>query len=102
LKQKNKLDQEIYQVEKLINENKENFPTDAIEELESAIREARDTQDGENLDEIEAASAKLMSVAQSFAQKAQAAESQPGSAQAANPADGGSDDSPIDVEVEEL
>ena len=99
---KNKLDQEIYQVEKLINENKENFPADAIEELESAIRDARDTQDGENLEEIEAASAKLMSVAQSFAQKAQAAESQAGSAQAAGPTEGASDDGPIDVEVEDV
>ena len=99
---KNKLDQEIYQVEKLINDNKENFPADAIEELESAIRDARDTQDGENLEEIEAASAKLMTVAQSFAQKAQAAENQQGSAQAAGPTDDPSDDAPIDVEVEEL
>ena len=68
---KNKLDQEIYQVEKLINENKENFPPYTIEELEFAIRYARYTQDSENLEEIEASSAKLMSVAQSFAQKAQ-------------------------------
>ena len=89
-------------MQKLINENKENFPADAIEELEAAIRDARDTQDGEDLEEIKAASEKLMSVAQSFAQKAQAAENQQGSAQAAGPTENPSDDGPIDVEVEEL
>jgi len=102
---KNKLDQEIYQVEKLLDDNKDKLPADDIEELESAIREARDTQDGEVLEEIEAASEKLMSVAQGLAQKAQAAQqaqAQAGTAQTHEPNDSGSDDGPIDVEVEEL
>jgi molecular chaperone DnaK len=100
---KNKLDQEIYQVEKLINENKEQLPPADLEELENAIREARDARDGEDLDTIESASTKLMSVAQGLAQKAQAAQAQAGSAQSSGPTGQDSDDDgPIDVEVEEL
>jgi molecular chaperone DnaK len=102
---KNKLDQEIYQVEKLISENKESLPEGDVEELETVIREARDTQDGENLEEIEEASGKLTAAAQDLAQKAQAAQAaqaQQGTAQAAGPSDENNDDGPIDVEVEEL
>ena len=99
---KNKLEQEIYQVEKLMSEHDEHIPQEERSKLEAAIQEAQDAKDSEDLQKITAASTALMETAQQLAQQAYAAQSQ-GTAQAEAPAgDAPEDDGPIDVEYEEI
>ena len=98
---KNKLEQEIYQVEKLMTEHDEHIPQEERSKLESAIQDAQDAKDSEDIERITAASAALMETAQQLAQQAYAAQSQ-GTAQPEEPGDAPPDDGPIDVEYEEI
>ncbi|MBM76153.1 MAG: molecular chaperone DnaK [Proteobacteria bacterium] len=99
---KNKLEQDIYQVEKLMSEHDEHIPQEERSKLELAIQDAQDAKDSEDVERIKAASSALMETAQQLAQQAYAAQSQ-GTAQAEAPAGGGADDDgPIDVEYEEI
>ena len=99
---KNKLEQEIYQVEKLMSEHDEHIPQEERSKLEAAIQEAQDAKDSEDLERITAASTALMETAQQLAQQAYAAQSE-GTAQAEAPAgEPPEDDGPIDVEYEEI
>ena len=99
---RNKLDTEIYHVEKLLGENKEKLPAEQAEALEAVLSEAQSAKDSDDLDKINEASAQLMQAAQQMAQAAQAAGAQ-GSATAEEPASPpeGADDDVIDVEFED-
>jgi len=98
---RNKLDNEIYQFEKMLNENKDNLPPEVAGELEQAITSATEAKDSDDLDAMEAASAALMETAQRFQQMASAAGAAGPQAQAA-PADAGAggEDDIIDVTPE--
>jgi len=99
---RNKLDSEIYQIEKLINENKEKLPEEEVTNLESAISAAQDARDSDDLERMKTASTELMEKAQSVAQVAYSAEDA-GSATAAEPEaeSSAADDDVIDVEFED-
>jgi len=96
---RNKLDNEIYQFEKMLNENKENLPAEVTEELENAIASATEAKDSEDLDRMEAASAALMETAQKFQQMASSAGAG-AQAQAAPDSGPSGDDEIIDVTPE--
>ncbi|MEC7987354.1 MAG: molecular chaperone DnaK [Myxococcota bacterium] len=99
----NKLDSEIYQFEKMLEENRDKIPEAISSEFEAALNDARDAKDSGDLQKMKDASATLQSTAQKIAQAAQAAQS----AQAQGEATADTTDSPksgddiIDIEVEE-
>ena len=98
---RNKLDNEIYQFEKMLNENKDNLPPEVAGELEQAITSATEAKDSDDLDAMEAASAALMETAQRFQQMASAAGAAGPQAQAApSDAAAGGEDDIIDVTPE--
>jgi len=98
----NKLDSEIYQIEKMLNENKDKMPTHIVTQLESILTEATEAKDSGDLDQMKAASEKLQQMAQQVQQAAQASQAgpMPGSASAAGPQPTGSDDDIIDITPE--
>jgi molecular chaperone DnaK len=101
---KNKLEQEIYQVEKLMTEHEEHIPESERSKLEAVIQDAQDARDSDDLERINMASTALMETAQGLAQQAYGAQAQ-GSAQADAPQGQGApqdDDGPIDVDFEEI
>jgi molecular chaperone DnaK len=98
----NKLDSEIYQIEKMLGENKDKMPEHIVTQLETILVEATEAKDSGDLEKIKAASEKLMQMAQQVQQAAQASQAGPeaGSASAAGPQPTGSDDDIIDVTPE--
>jgi len=98
----NKLDSEIYQIEKMLGENKDKMPEHIVTQLETILAEATEAKDSGDLEKIKAASEKLMQMAQQVQQAAQASQAGPeaGSASAAGPQPTGSDDDIIDVTPE--
>ena len=98
----NKLDSEIYQIEKMLGENKDKMPGHIVTQLEGILAEATEAKDSGDLEKIKAASEKLMQMAQQVQQAAQASQAGPeaGSASAAGPQPTGSDDDIIDVTPE--
>jgi molecular chaperone DnaK len=100
----NKIDNEIYQVSKLLDEHKEKVPAEEVESLEKSISEANDAKDSEDLERIKAASEGLMAAAQKLSQVASAAQQNQGSAAPADEApqeEAGGDDDIIDVDFED-
>lgn len=95
----NKLDSEIYQIEKMLNENKDKMPAHIVTQLEGILTEATEAKDSGDLEQISAASEKLMQMAQQVQQAAQASQAAPdqGTASAAGPQPSGSDDDIIDI-----
>lgn len=79
---RNNLDNLVYQNEKLIKDNKDKIKAEDVTELETAIKEAKDVlaNNSDNLDQMNTAQEKLVSVAQKVgaslyeAQKAQSAD----------------------------
>ena len=98
----NKLDSEIYQIEKMLNDNKDKMPAHIVTQLEGILQEATEAKDSGDIEKIAAASEKLMQMAQQVQQAAQASQAGPeqGSASAAGPEPTGSDDDIIDVTPE--
>jgi molecular chaperone DnaK len=98
----NKLDSEIYQIEKMLGENKDKMPEHIVTQLETILAEATEAKDSGDIEKIKAASEKLMQMAQQVQQAAQASQAGPeaGSASAAGPQPTGSDDDIIDVTPE--
>jgi molecular chaperone DnaK len=98
----NKLDSEIYQIEKMLNENKDKMPAHIVTQLEGILTEATEAKDSGDLGQISAASEKLMQMAQQVQQAAQASQAAPdqGTASAAGPQPSGSDDDIIDITPE--
>ena len=95
----NKLDSEIYQIGKMLDENRDKIPEGIASELDDAINKATEAKDSGDLDRINAASEDLMKLAQNMQQMAQQAQ-QAGSAQAADPQPTEGDDDIIDVTPE--
>ena len=95
----NKLDSEIYQIGKMLDENRDKLPENIAAELDTAIQEATEAKDTGDLDTMKAASEKLVQVAQNMQQMASQAQ-QAGSAQAADPQPASNDDDIIDVTPE--
>ena len=95
----NKLDSEIYQIGKMLDENRDKIPENIAAELDAAIQEATEAKDTGDLDTMKAASEKLVQVAQNMQQMAAQAQ-QAGSAQAADPQPASNDDDIIDVTPE--
>ena len=101
----NKLDNEIYQIEKMVEDNKAQLPAEVVEQFESILIEATEAKDSQDLAQISAASEKLNQMMQNVQQAAQAAGAgaAPGGAAAgtAEPVNNaGSNDDIIDITPE--
>jgi molecular chaperone DnaK len=96
---RNNLDNQIHGVQKLIKENGDKLPADAVETLENAISSAQDALDSDNLDQMKAATDELMSTAQQVAQMAQESSGSAQDPQASNEPD--PDGDVIDVDFED-
>jgi len=94
----NKLDSEIYQIGKMLDENKDKMPGHIVTQFEGILQEATEAKDSGDIDQMKAASEKLNQMTQQMQQAA--AQAQAGSAQAADPQPAGSDDDIIDVTPE--
>ena len=98
----NKLDSEIYQLEKMLNDNKDKIPESISGEFEAAIVDAKDAKDSGDLQKMKDASTKLQSIAQQMSQAAQTAQSAQEQGEATSEAaDSATADDVIDVEFEE-
>ena len=95
----NKLDSEIYQIGKMLDENRDKLPENIAAELDTAIQEAIEAKDSGDLENMTAASEKLVQIAQNMQQMASQAQ-QAGSAEAVDPQPTSSDDDIIDVTPE--
>jgi molecular chaperone DnaK len=93
----NKLDSEIYQIEKMVNENKDKLPEHIVTQFEGILQEATEAKDSQDLSRMKDASEKLMQMTQNLQQAAQAAGPTPGAAEAVQ-SDG--DDDIIDITPE--
>ena len=96
----NKLDSDIYQIEKMLGENKDKMPEHIVTQLEGILLEATEAKDSGNLAQINEASQKLSQMAQQVQQAAQADQATAGSAEAAGAQPSASDDDIIDVTPE--
>jgi molecular chaperone DnaK len=98
----NKLDNEIYQIEKMFSDNKEQLPEEVSVQFEAILVEATEAKDSQDLERMKAASEQLMQMMQNVQQAAQAAGATgaeaPGSAEPVNNA--GGDDDIIDITPE--
>jgi len=95
----NKLDSEIYQIGKMLDENRDKLPESIANELDAALQEATEAKDSGDLERMNAASENLVKIAQNMQQMAAQAQ-QAGSAQEADPQPTTSDDDIIDVTPE--
>ena len=94
----NQAEMAIFQAEKLINENREKLPEDAVQQTEEKIESVRQAKDGGNVGEIKAATEALMAQLQTLgAQMYQEAEGAP----AGQPAPETEDEDVIDAEFTE-
>ncbi len=94
----NQAEMAIFQAEKLINENREKLPEDAVQQTEAKIESVRQAKDGGNVGEIKAATEALMAQLQTLgAQMYQEAEGAP----AGQPAPETEDEDVIDAEFTE-
>lgn len=94
----NQAEMAIFQAEKLINENREKLPEDAVKQTEEKIESVRQAKDGGNVGEIKAATEALMAQLQTLgAQMYQEAEGAP----AGQPAPETEDEDVIDAEFTE-
>ena len=95
---KNQAEMAIFQAEKLINENREKLPADAVTQTEEKIEAVKQVKDSENVAEIKAATEALMAQLQTLgAQMYQEAEGAP----AGQPAPETDDEDVIDAEFTE-
>jgi molecular chaperone DnaK len=97
----NKLDSEIYQIGKMLDENREKIPENIATDLDAALQDATEAKDSGDLERMKASSESLMQIAQNMQQMAAQAQQQDaaGSAQAVDPQPT-SDDDIIDVTPE--
>ena len=97
----NKLDSEIYQIGKMLDENRDKIPENIATELDNAIQDATEAKDSGDLERMNAASESLMQIAQNMQQMAAQAQQQGGggTAQAVDPQPS-TDDDIIDVTPE--
>ena len=94
----NQAEMAIFQAEKLINENREKLPEDAVQQTEEKIESVRQAKEGGNVGEIKAATEALMAQLQTLgAQMYQEAEGAP----AGQPAPETEDEDVIDAEFTE-
>ena len=85
---KNQAEMAIFQAEKLINENREQLPADAVTQTEEKIEAVKQVKDSGDVAEIKAATEALMAQLQVLgAQMHQAAEGAPDGSQAPQPED---------------
>ncbi len=103
---RNNLDNQVYQVEKLLNDNRDKIPEDKATDLEAALAEARGSLDSDDAVVLKGAFDSLMAKAQEIGQMmyqgGDAADGAPGpdsEGDAPPPSDGGDD--VIDAEFEE-
>jgi len=107
IESRNQLDNLVYQTEKVLSDNKEKLPEDEVTNVETAIANAKEALDSDELDTLKgafealtAASHKLAEVAYQDAGGDAAAGGPPPGAPDGGAADGGDDDV-IDAEFEE-
>ena len=98
----NKLDSEIYQIENMLNENRDKLPEQMIAEFDNMLIDAKAARDSNEKAKIDEASGKLSSLMQQLAQAAQGQAAQdPGAGAAADAGSSAQDDDVIDVEFED-
>ena len=102
---RNELDSQIYQMEKMLNENREKLSAGVLSGLEAALKEARGALDSDDLDRLNAAKTNLMNASQAAGQELYqaAGAAGPGAAAGAGgqaPPAGANDDDVIDAEFE--
>ncbi len=98
--ERNKLDNLVYQADKTLREHKDKLPQELVASIESALNEGRSALDGDSVDALKAASAKLEAAVHKAAEAAYAAAGA-GAAPGAAPTDGRSDSDVIDAEFTE-
>lgn len=104
---KNQMDHLTYNVEKTLNENKDNIPEQERSELEALIEKAKKAGSDENVDEIKAANEELTKASHKLAEamykKADTSQEPPDAAQesSSSTAAGKSQDNVVDVDFEE-
>jgi len=81
----NKLDSEIYQIEKMVGENKDKLPGHIVQQFEAVLMEATAAKDSQNIGKMKEASEKLMQMTQNLQQAAAQAQAS-GSAEPVNSA----------------
>ena len=98
----NKLDSEIYQIENMLNENRDKLPEQMVAEFDNMLIDAKAARDSGDKAKIDESSTKLSSLMQQLAQAAQGQAAQdPGAGAAADAATSAQDDDVIDVEFED-
>ncbi len=98
--ERNKFDNLVYQADKTLREHKDKLPQELVASIESALNEGRSALDGDSVDALKAASAKLEAAVHKAAEAAYAAAGA-GAAPGAAPTDGRSDSDVIDAEFTE-
>lgn len=69
IEERNKLDSMIYNVDKMLKDNKEKLSATSVEPVEAALKEARDKMDSQSLDELKAAHEALTSASHKLAEE---------------------------------
>jgi molecular chaperone DnaK len=69
IEERNKLDSMIYNVEKMLKDNKEKLSSDTIEPVEKALKEAKEKLDSQALEELKAAHETLTSASHKLAEE---------------------------------
>lgn len=114
IEERNKLDNQIYQVEKMLNDNKDKLSDEAKTPVEEAVKAAKEKADSEDLEELKAANEALTAVSHKLAEEMYKANPPADGAPGADPsaaggADAGAqgksdkddDDNVVDAEFEE-
>ncbi|TWU01569.1 molecular chaperone DnaK [Neorhodopirellula pilleata] len=101
---RNKVSQQVYQLEKLMNENADKLSDDDKAPMNAAIDKVKKASEGEDLAAIKSASDELDAASQAFSkvlyEKSEAAGGADAEGKAAGAAKGGDDDDAIDAEFE--
>jgi molecular chaperone DnaK len=98
--ERNKLDNLVYQADKTLREHKDKLSPEVVGSIETALNEGRAALDGNAVDAMKAASAKLEAAVHKAAEAAYASAGAPGAA-GAGAAEGRSDGDVIDAEFTE-
>jgi molecular chaperone DnaK len=99
---RNQSDTLVYQTEKLLRDQGDNFQGDEKEKVESALAKLKEALGGSDLDQIKSATEALVTASHSFSERLYqqaSASAQSGGGSQPGPEDGASDDEVVDAEI---
>jgi molecular chaperone DnaK len=99
---RNQSDTLVYQTEKLLRDQGDNFQGDEKEKVESALASLKEALGGSDLDQIKSATEALVTASHSFSERLYqqaSASAQSGGGSQPGPEDGASDDEVVDAEI---